>query len=290
MGQVWDLDLPHAEAWVLMALADHADHDGANAFPGQDLLAYKTGYSPRQVRRILDALEKKRIIVSEGGGRGRGLTRRYRLLLQNAPKKEDRKSGYSRQKRGQDVRSKEDKMSSNLEQKTGQIDRPKEDKATSFPDEKADISGTKKRTFSTQKADISGTSHDKERARVNHHEPSIEPSEREEDSAVLSAINEIANTLCSLYRIPETAGWRLKDKFQYLAIELHGLGATPAEVRAFYTSRQKKPGTEFFAGDFVSWRASQGGESSGGVNVSNRPPLVTAPPDWGRKRPNGGIQ
>jgi hypothetical protein len=27
MGQVWDLALPHAELFVLLAMADHADHE-----------------------------------------------------------------------------------------------------------------------------------------------------------------------------------------------------------------------------------------------------------------------
>jgi hypothetical protein len=88
-------------------------------------------------------------------------------------------------------------------------------------------------------------------------------AEREEASPALSAINELADTLCELYQIPDGAGWRLKGKFQSLAIELHGLGATPAEVRGFYASRQKKPGVEFFAGDFVTWRASQSGGAAG---------------------------
>ena len=56
MGQVWDLDLPHNQAWVLMALADHADHEGNNVYPGLGLLRYKTGYSERQIRRVLDEL------------------------------------------------------------------------------------------------------------------------------------------------------------------------------------------------------------------------------------------
>jgi hypothetical protein len=38
-GLVWELDLPHNEAWVLMAMADHADHDGQNVYPGIPLLA-----------------------------------------------------------------------------------------------------------------------------------------------------------------------------------------------------------------------------------------------------------
>ena len=53
-GLVWELALPHNEAWVLMAMADHADHEGNNVYPGVPLLAWKTGYTTRQIRRILE--------------------------------------------------------------------------------------------------------------------------------------------------------------------------------------------------------------------------------------------
>lgn len=66
-GQVWDLDLPHAEAWVLMCLADHADHDGKNVRPRLDLIAWKTGYSKRQVQRIMKRLETQyKALIREG--------------------------------------------------------------------------------------------------------------------------------------------------------------------------------------------------------------------------------
>ena len=57
-GQVWDLDLPHTELFVLLAITDHADHDGRNMFPSIDLLAYKTGYSRSTIIRTLNRLHK----------------------------------------------------------------------------------------------------------------------------------------------------------------------------------------------------------------------------------------
>ena len=71
---------------VLMALADHADHEGV-VFAGQELLAWKTGYSERQVRRILDSLEEKRILIPQNIGRGRGVVQGYRIETQGAPRK-----------------------------------------------------------------------------------------------------------------------------------------------------------------------------------------------------------
>lgn len=63
MGKVWDLDLPHNQLLVLLSLADHADHQGNNVFPSLGLTAWKTGYSEQQVRRVLRALEKAKILI-----------------------------------------------------------------------------------------------------------------------------------------------------------------------------------------------------------------------------------
>lgn len=62
-GRVWDLDLPHNKRLVLLAMADHADHEGRNIYPSLDLIAWKTGYSYRQVRRIVEELKQDGILV-----------------------------------------------------------------------------------------------------------------------------------------------------------------------------------------------------------------------------------
>ena len=56
MGQVWDLDLPHNQLIILLAMADHADHDGGNVYPSIGLIAWKTGYSERTVQRVISTL------------------------------------------------------------------------------------------------------------------------------------------------------------------------------------------------------------------------------------------
>ncbi len=63
MGQVWDLILTPAKQTVLLALADHADHAGKNVHPGIPLIAWKTGYSERQVYRIMMGLEDDGLLV-----------------------------------------------------------------------------------------------------------------------------------------------------------------------------------------------------------------------------------
>lgn len=62
MGKVWDLELPHNQLLVLLALADHADHEGNNVFPSLGLVAWKTGYSEQQVRRVMRDLEDANIL------------------------------------------------------------------------------------------------------------------------------------------------------------------------------------------------------------------------------------
>lgn len=80
-GRVWELELHHAERLVLLALADHADHLGANIYPSIGLVAWKTGYSESQVRRIMRQLVNSRylIVVRNGGGRGNPNVYRFDL-------------------------------------------------------------------------------------------------------------------------------------------------------------------------------------------------------------------
>lgn len=63
MGKVWDLALPHNQLLVLLALADHADHEGHNVYPSLGLVAWKTGYSEQQVRRVIRSLVDDGILI-----------------------------------------------------------------------------------------------------------------------------------------------------------------------------------------------------------------------------------
>jgi hypothetical protein len=85
MGEVWDLDLPFNKAWVLMALADHADHSGCNIYPSVGLVAYKTGYDVRSVRRIIADLRDDGILLPCGKTRGGVVI--YRMDTANVPRK-----------------------------------------------------------------------------------------------------------------------------------------------------------------------------------------------------------
>jgi Helix-turn-helix domain len=80
MGQVWELDLPHNQQSVLLAFADHADDEGYNARPGIEYVAWKTGYSERQVQRIVRELERVELLVEVAAAAGRKATA-YRVVV-----------------------------------------------------------------------------------------------------------------------------------------------------------------------------------------------------------------
>jgi hypothetical protein len=63
IGQVYDLDLDHPEQSILLAYADHADHNGGSVRPSIGLIAWKTGYSTRQVQRITQSLIRAGLLV-----------------------------------------------------------------------------------------------------------------------------------------------------------------------------------------------------------------------------------
>ena len=79
MGWVWDQNLPQNEKFVLLAHADHADHDGYNIFPSIDLVAHKTGYSRRSVQRIVKRLVEKGYLIPIG--LGPNATNRYKIPM-----------------------------------------------------------------------------------------------------------------------------------------------------------------------------------------------------------------
>lgn len=83
-GIVWESDLPQNEKYVLLAYADHADHEGNGIFPSVGLIAWKTGYSDRNIKRVKKSLIKKGYLV-ETGARASG-TPVYRMDIEALPK------------------------------------------------------------------------------------------------------------------------------------------------------------------------------------------------------------
>lgn len=88
MTKVWQYEFDHAEQAVMLALADHAHDDGTEIRPGIARLAWKTGYSDRQVQRILKTLrDDKQILKLVRRGDGRGHPNVYRFDWSKGVKK-----------------------------------------------------------------------------------------------------------------------------------------------------------------------------------------------------------
>lgn len=79
MGAVWDLKIGRDEKFILLAYADHADHNGGSIYPAVSTIAEKTGYSERSVQSITRILEERGILIPDGQG-PRG-TNRWRIPM-----------------------------------------------------------------------------------------------------------------------------------------------------------------------------------------------------------------
>ena len=66
MAWVWDQDISRDEKFVLLAYADHADHEGNNIFPAVSSIAQKTGYSKRSIQKITKTLIDHKLLIPDG--------------------------------------------------------------------------------------------------------------------------------------------------------------------------------------------------------------------------------
>ena len=72
MSKVWDIpndEIGPNEKYVLLAYADHADHEGKSIFPAVETIIKKTGYSERSVQYITRSLEESGYLIPDGQGR-----------------------------------------------------------------------------------------------------------------------------------------------------------------------------------------------------------------------------
>jgi hypothetical protein len=81
MSMVWEKDLMHNEQLVLLALADHAKDDGTKVFPSIAHVAWKVGYSERQVQRIMSDLRKKEALILVHENKNGRSTNEYEINL-----------------------------------------------------------------------------------------------------------------------------------------------------------------------------------------------------------------
>lgn len=86
MGQVWELDLPHNHQSVALAFADHGKDDGSSIFPSLAHVAWKCGYSSRQVQRVVRELEAGGLLVKVAEAVGHRAVE-YRMDVSAVPAK-----------------------------------------------------------------------------------------------------------------------------------------------------------------------------------------------------------
>lgn len=87
MGLVWERELGRGEQTVALAMADHADDDGSKIFPSIGRIAWKTGYSERQVTRIIQKLTKMGLLILVHKSRQHRAAE-YRMVITAVPEKE----------------------------------------------------------------------------------------------------------------------------------------------------------------------------------------------------------
>lgn len=85
-GLVWDLKCPDkygeiefkpSHKYILVAYADHADHNGKNIFPSVRTIEKKTGIDERTIQRHVRTLEQIGLLIPDGMGING--TNRYKL-------------------------------------------------------------------------------------------------------------------------------------------------------------------------------------------------------------------
>ena len=90
MGWIWDADIDRESKFILLAYADHADHDGQNIYPSIGLIAWKTGYSERQVQRVTHRLMENGCLRFMGDSRLG--TRQFEIVREALPQRAERKT------------------------------------------------------------------------------------------------------------------------------------------------------------------------------------------------------
>ena len=82
MREVWKLNLPPTEKFVLLAIADFSNDKKGIAWPAQNTIANKTGYSRQTVNRAIKRLCAKGVLVSsKRSAEGKSTSNVYRINI-----------------------------------------------------------------------------------------------------------------------------------------------------------------------------------------------------------------
>lgn len=173
-GKVWELMLDPMDKYVLLALSDHADHEGNNVRPGNELLCAKTGLSEKTIGVKIEKLTKLGLLDPVTGGTGRGRKREL-SVDPDAGKRHPYFIERDRKKAERDRKKAEEASTFSAFQKSKDV-QPLEGQKVELDNAKGRTSGNKRSNLTTEKVELDDNLHDKERARLNRHESSIEPS------------------------------------------------------------------------------------------------------------------
>ncbi len=82
------IEVSRPQQAVLLAMADHASDDGSRCFPSTDMIAWKLGYKPSAVQKIMRSLRDTGILIVVSDA-VRHRPTEYRIDLSAAPQKVD---------------------------------------------------------------------------------------------------------------------------------------------------------------------------------------------------------
>lgn len=174
-GKVWELDLEPTDKLVLLALADHADHEGENVRPGNARLCAKTGLSERTISTKLASFIERGILQPVETQAGRGHIREYNLNLDDLSRHRYFIEYDANKQRGKLPAATLKKVEA-----ASMLSDAKVEPDATFQAAKVETASTlktQKVEAGARKVETDDTAHDKERARLNRHEPSEEEEE-----------------------------------------------------------------------------------------------------------------
>jgi hypothetical protein len=255
-GMVWDLDLSQRDLLVLLAITDHADHDGCNMFPSIALLAWKTGYSQRTVIRILNGLVTRGILIRHTRA---GKPTIYDANLDAAPKKVGRPK-VEKKRATRDIAMTHDKAMSVVTTSPVMKNTTPDTPSRNVQDEPS-IKQPSERENAPLPTDDDGV--------PDHVPPNLRRiAKGEEPQPVAPDGKTLAYTLIEAYCDAwEVTIPKYRDQWhraqQRGANDLAALDASPDEVRAMVAERRAKGKQPdecpmvYLAGDYVGWKHRQ---------------------------------
>lgn len=242
-GQVWELDLDPMDKLVLLALSDHADHEGQSVKPGNALLCAKTGLSEKTIGVKIAKFLELGILEPVETTTGRGNIREFAVELSSAER-----HPYFIEK-----------------------DRRKVERASTNQSSKRSNLKPQKVELDAVKVELDGFAYKEHEPS----EPSIEPSEREK--APRSAVSEPADTDNLFATIKSLTGFEPIDlkgeqKLWQVAEQIRGGKITSADLRAYAATRTKSaPKIQYLYEDVCQWK------NTAGQSVSATSPIQSVP-------------